>query len=99
MKTHRFLLTSTLKITLAVVLSAIAAAQTLRAAMLTTDRIDYPPFSDVNIIGSGFGHTEGVTVRIDEVNPDGSHTFVAEWSDTTTDESGNFTTVWYIFSD
>jgi len=38
-------------------------------------------------------------VRIDELFVGGLETFVAEWSDMTTDDSGNFTTIWYIWGD
>src|SRR6266576_3250405 len=74
-------------------------ASALAQATVTTDREDYSPFSDVVITGSGFGTNEAVTVRIDELFAGGVETFVADWSDTTTDDSGNFTTIWYIWSD
>src|SRR6266550_2383408 len=50
--------------------------QTVSAATITTDRLDYPPFSDVYIDGAGFAAGDVVQVKIDQLFPDGSRTTV-----------------------
>ena len=81
-------------------LALIAWALPGDAATVTTDRLDYPPFSDVYLSGAGWAPGETVAVHIDEVNGDGSLTPL--WDATpppVADSNGAFTVVWYIYSD
>jgi hypothetical protein len=74
--------------------------QNTDAASLTTDRLDYPPFSDVTITGTGFAPGEVVAVQVDEVFSDGSrvNVWIADPSPVA-DVTGTFSVVWYIWSD
>ena len=78
----------------------LAQGLTSQAATLSTDRLDYPPFSDVYIDGAGWAPGETVSVHLDEVEPNGTRTPVwdadpAPIADTT----GSFTVEWFIWSD
>ncbi|HEU0008243.1 MAG TPA: hypothetical protein VFT34_00345, partial [Verrucomicrobiae bacterium] len=70
------------------------------APSVSTDRIDYPPFSDVYITGAGYQPGETVLVHIDQLNSDGSRTALWDAAPSpVADINGSFTVVWFIFSD
>src|SRR5262249_916824 len=71
--------------------SLLCFGERIAAAAISTDRADYPPFSDVTINGSGFDPGEPLSVQIDQLDSDGSWTSV--WvSDPglVADDAGNF---------
>src|SRR5881394_3875531 len=82
----------------------LAAARTASAnqselpngATITTDQQDYPPYSYVNMTGSGFAPGETVNMIVVELAPDPA---AFEPWDVVADENGNFITSWYIFSE
>src|SRR5262245_60854125 len=43
------------------------------AATITTDRLDYPPFTDVYVNGSGFGTNETVQMTVETLDTDGTN--------------------------
>lgn len=69
------------------------------AATLTTDKPDYPPYSNVYITGAGFQAGETVTVHLDRVYPDGARAPVWDAAPPPlADATGSFTVTWYIDS-
>src|SRR3954469_8132376 len=81
---------------IALFFGAFACTQPASAATLTTDREDYPPFSYVNITGTGFGSGETVRNHVVQLSPTPAE--YDTW-DVIADESGNFATSWFVFSD
>ncbi|MEI6085330.1 MAG: kelch repeat-containing protein, partial [Verrucomicrobiota bacterium] len=76
----------------------VGAAVLFNPASLATDYDDYPPFSFVNITGSGFLPGESVSNQVVQVEgPDAGAAYDA-WA-VTTDNNGEFATSWLVFSE
>src|SRR5262245_54988279 len=77
-----------------------------RAATITTEQLDYAPFTDVLVSGSGFAAEEGVQLTLEIQNPDGSWTNAPsnppDWPNpwtVTADASGNISDEWNVWTE
>jgi hypothetical protein len=79
--------------------------QNVFAASITTDQLDYPPFMDVHVSGTGFAPNENVELQLKMQNTDGSWTDVAsttDWPNPWTviaDANGNISDEWNVWSE
>src|SRR5262245_40555904 len=75
------------------------------AATITTDQLEYPPFTDVYVTGSGFGTNETVQMTLETLDADGINWTILPgdaqnpnpWT-ITSDENGNFSDAWNVYS-
>src|SRR2546425_7376013 len=65
---------------------------------VTTDRQDYPPFSYVDITGTGFMPGETVINQIVQIAGPNPGTTYDPW-EVVADTNGNYVTTWLVFSD
>src|SRR6185369_9215048 len=77
------------------ILFYLLAAHGAAGAMVTTDRLDYPPFSYVIITGSGFEPGETVSNQVVQLAP--TPAAYDPW-EVLADANGGFTTEWLVFS-
>ena len=74
------------------------------AATITTDQLDYPPFTYVLVTGTGFAPNEDVLMTLETQNSDGSWTMLPNdptWPNPWTNSAsadGSFTDEWYVYS-
>src|SRR5437016_1933928 len=69
------------------------------APTVTTDQADYPPGSTVYITGTGFAPGETVTcqvLHVDATVTDNDTSTAHQPWDVVADDSGNFSTTWYV---
>src|SRR6266498_655919 len=76
----------------------VAPAVVFNPATVATDLDDYPPFSFVDIIGTGFLPGETVNNQVVQVEGPAAGTAYAPW-DAVVDADGNYHTNWYVFTD
>ncbi len=76
----------------------VGPAVVFNPATVATDLDDYPPFSFVDIFGTGFLPGETVNNQIVQVEGPAVGTAYAPW-DAVVDPDGNYHTNWYVFTD
>jgi hypothetical protein len=78
--------------------TSFADSDTPSGPTVTTDRQDYPPFSTVDITGTGFQPGETVSNQIVQIVGPAVGTAYAPW-EAVADTNGGFVTTWYVFTD
>ena len=76
----------------------VSMARKLASPMVTTDRLDYPPFSYVDITGTGFQPGEKIINWILQIAGPNPGTSYDPW-EVVADTNGNYVTTWLVFSD